>query len=364
MPGMFDENDEDRTESASAHRREEFRKQGTVALSREVLSVALLLSVGFAFQFGLTHFTQDFGDLTHTFFQFDRVTAISREQVSQSLMTALTWWGRAVTPFFAMALVGGIVAAAAQVGWYLTWEPLQPNFERINPLNNVQKLLSWQGAMEGAKSLLKLGLGVLVAYSFFRGQLPNAALYFQKNTQENTVLLLSTVGKLFFSLVLSFAVIAILDYVYQRYQLEQQMKVSKREAKEEFKMREGDPLIKSRIRGVQRRIARRRMMEAVPKADVIVTNPTHFAVALYYDLEDGPAPKVVAKGMDHLALRIREVAKQHGVPIVENKPLARALYKEVEIGHFIPRELFKAVAQVLSYVYRLKGRKVGARAAA
>src|SRR6185437_5809390 len=135
----------------------------------------------------------------------------------------------------------------------------------------------------------------------FRGALPGIGLFFQKSPQETAVLMLSTVGRLFFSLVLSYGVIAILDYAYQRYQLEQQMKVSRREAKEEFKMREGDPMIKSRIRGIQRRIARQRMMEQVPKADVVVTNPTHFAVALHYDLEAGPAPKVVAKGVDHLA---------------------------------------------------------------
>jgi flagellar biosynthetic protein FlhB len=357
MAGLFEGNQDDKTESASSYRREEFRKQGSVALSREVLSIALLLAVGFGFQFAFAGFPQAFGQLLEHFFRFEHVKPLSRETVVESLQFAGTWWVKAVAPIFIVAIIGAFVASVAQVGWYVTFEPLSPNLDRINPLNGIKKLFSSQGVMEAAKSLVKIGLGVWVTWIFFKGQVGNAPLFFQKTAGEGLVLTLSTVSKLFFSLVMTFAVLAVADYAWARYRLEQQMKVSKREAKEEFKMREGDPMIRSRIRGIQRRIASRRMMDAVPKADVIVTNPTHLAVALVYDAALGP-PKVVAKGADHLAKKIREVARAHGIPIVENKPLARTLYKTIEIGHFIPRELYKAVAQVLGYVYRLKGRTV------
>jgi flagellar biosynthetic protein FlhB len=360
MAELFEGSPEDRTESASSYRREEFRKQGSVALSRECLSVALLFAVGLAFEFALSGMPKRFAGLTERFFNFDRLQPMTPSSAVDALSFAARWWGGAVGPIFAIAVLTGFVACAVQVGWYVSWEPLTPDLDRINPANGLAKLFSWNGVTEGVKSVLKLAVAILVATAFFRRQFPGAALFFEKNAQEGSTLMLQAVGQLFFSLVLALAVVAAADYAWQRYRLEQQMKVSKREAKEEFKMREGDPLIKSRIRAIQRRIASKRMMESVPKADVVVTNPTHFAVALLYDVKTMGAPKVVAKGAGFVALKIKEMARSHGVPIVENKPLARTLFRDIEIGHFIPPELYKAVAQVLSYVYRLKGRTLGA----
>jgi flagellar biosynthetic protein FlhB len=364
MADFFEGSQEDRTESASSYRREEFRKQGSVAMSRDVLSVVLLLSVGLAFEFALSNMPRNFSVLAETFFKFDRVSPLTPGSAVDVMGFAARWWGTAVAPIFIMAVIAGVVACAAQVGWYVTWEPLTPDFNRINPMNGLQRIFSWNGASEGIKSLLKLAVASCVAWSFLRGQYQNAALFFQKSPQEGSYLMLQMVAKLFFSLVFAMAVIAVLDYAWQRYRLEQEMKVSKREAKDEYKLREGDPLIKSRIRAIQRRLASKRMMDAVPKADVVVTNPTHFAVALLYDVKTMSAPKVVAKGADFVALKIKELARSSGVPIVENKPLARTLYRDIEIGHFIPPEMYKAVAQVLGYVYRLKGRNLGNAAAA
>ena len=183
---------------------------------------------------------------------------------------------------------------------------------------------------------------------------------FHKDLGQQSVWTMKECLIVFFSVVGSLSIIGILDVVYQRFQLERSMRMTRREAKDEFKLREGDPLIKSRIRALQRRIASRRMMEAVPKADVVVTNPTHLAVALQYVASEMPAPKVVAKGAGVVAEKIREVARTHDVPIVENKPLARTLFRELDINDFIPRELYKAVAEVLAYVYRLRGMQMGA----
>ncbi len=189
----------------------------------------------------------------------------------------------------------------------------------------------------------------------FKGQALTIGAYFQHSVYEIAVLTLKSAGKLGLLIVLAMSVMAALDFAWQKFQLEKKMRMTKREAKEEFKLREGDPLIKHRIRTIQRRIASRRMMENIPKADVIVTNPTHLAVALQYDGKTMRAPKVTAKGAGVIAEKIKELARANGVPIVENKPLARTMYKELEIGESIPKELYRAVAEVLSYVYKLKG---------
>lgn len=355
MPSQFEQSNEDRTEAPSTHRREEFRSQGTVAMSRDLMSIALLFAVGGALYFAGSWMSLEFSRLADAFFRFSKVSEITKEEVLGLRFTLFKSWGWMVLPAFTAAIVAALCAGLAQVGFYLTWEPVMPNWERLNPINGVQKLLSSQGALEAAKALGKLAIGGSVLWVFLKGQLPFVAVMMQKTIPEMGVLTLSVVSKLFFTMVLSLAVIGVIDYGFQRWRLEQQMRMTRREAKEEYKLREGDPLIKSRIKGLQRRMANRRMMDAVPKADVIVTNPTHLAVALQYDAESMKAPKVTAKGADVLAAKIRELAKKHGIPLVENKPLARTLYKEIEIGHYIPRELYKAVAEVLAYVYRLRG---------
>ncbi|MBY0369887.1 EscU/YscU/HrcU family type III secretion system export apparatus switch protein, partial [bacterium] len=199
-----------------------------------------------------------------------------------------------------------------------------------------------------------------VAWFFLKARAFEAGHYFNRSVPEVTTLILNDTLRLFFMLAGVLGVLAAGDFFYQRYRVEKQMRMTKREVREEYKLREGDPLMKSRIRNVQRRMARRRMLEAVPKADVIITNPTHYSVALQYDPDKMNAPRVVAKGVDFLAMKIREIAKGAGVPLVENRQLARALYAQIPVGKSITKDLYSAVAQVLSYVYRLKGRSAQA----
>ena len=351
---IFDDSNDERTETATPYRREEFRKQGTVAMSREVLSVLMMGAVAFSI-YGSSHsLLQQFGQLASQYFgffvrgEFEKTHLLEmRWGIFKSLLIM-------VFPIVATAMVAGVISSVAQVGFYITTEPLMPKWDRLNPINGFQRMFSSQGLIEVVKALIKIAIASWVVWKFIKAEAPQVGALYQKNTLEIVTLTMTSCGKLMVSLLLFLAVIAGLDYAFQRSQLEKKMKMTRREAKEEFKLREGDPLIKSRIKSIQRKIASRRMMESVPKSTVIVTNPTHLAVALQY--ESGmQAPKVVAKGAGFVADKIKEIARANRIPIVENKPLARNMFKNIPIGQFIPRELYKAVAEVLSYVYKLRG---------
>ncbi len=360
---MADQNEdsmEDRTETATAFRREEFRKQGIVAQSREVLSVIIFIASGFGLYLASANILAEFGSYSRSVFQFGPIEPFTPKLVHEWLIKGLTSWFVMVGPMFAVVMVAALVASVAQVGFFVSSETLSPNWNRINPVQGFGRLFSMNSAAEAAKSLIKMAVVFFVAWLFLKERALSVGNYFQKSVPELTVLLLKDLARLFFTVAAALGCFAAMDYLYQRFRVEKQMRMSKREVKEEYKMREGDPMIKARIRNIQRRILRRRMMEAVPKADVVVTNPTHFAVALKYDHNEMRAPRVVAKGVDFLALKIRELAKSSGVPIVENKPLARALYAQIPIGKQITQDLYGAVAQVLSYVYRVKGKSAEA----
>ena len=357
---LFDSDAGERTESATQHRREEFRKQGTVALSREVLSVSLLFFVGLTFYLASHSMYQQFTVLSSKFFTFSAVPEFNKKALVELNLDTLKSFGTMVVPIFLTTLIIGILTCAAQVGFYITWEPLSPKWERLNPITGFQRLLSLQGTAEAVKAAIKIVVASVVVWGFLKANAVQSGIFFQKSVPEINSLMFGLVAKLFVSLLLYLLFVAIVDYAFQRYSIEQQMKMTKREMKEEFKLREGDPLIKSRIRSIQRRIASRRMMDAVPKATVVVTNPTHLAVALAYDGNSMAAPKVVAKGAGIIADKIREIARFNRVPIVENKPLARTLFKTIDVGKYIPRDLYKAVAEVLAYVYRLKAASAAA----
>ncbi len=351
---IFDDSNDERTETATPYRREEFRKQGTVAVSREVLSVLMMGAVAFAIYGSSQSLLKQFSSLAGQYFGFFMRGEFEKTQLLEmrwGVFKSLTWM---VFPILFTAMVAGIVSSVAQVGFYFTTEPLAPKWDRINPINGFGRMFSSQGLVEVFKALIKIAIASWVVWKFLKAQTPGVSVLYQKNTLEITTFILGSIGKLLVSLLLFLAVVAGLDYFFQKFQLEKKMKMTRREAKEEFKLREGDPLIKSRIKSIQRKIASRRMMESVPKSTVIVTNPTHLAVALQY--ESGmQAPKVVAKGAGFVAEKIKEIARANRIPIVENKPLARNMFKNIAIGQFIPRDLYKAVAEVLSYVYKLRG---------
>ncbi len=353
MP-LFDENQEDKTESPSQFRREEFRRQGTVAVSKDLLSVVGMMAGVSALALMGNRFVDGFQNLIKQLFSVQLFQDFTRADLLTLRVPLMKAWGLMALPILFTIVVLGMLINLVQVGPYITWEPLMPNWERINPVSGLGRLLSGQALIEAPKVALKVILIGVVFYAFLDRELSNVPSMLQLPLKQSLAIALTSLLKLFFTSLGVMLVLAGFDYLYQRYQLEKQMKMTRREAKEEFKLREGDPLIRQRIRNIRRRMASKRMMEAVPKADVIVTNPTHYAVALKYDAKEMVAPKVVAKGADPIALKIREIAKKHGIPIIENKPLARTLYRDLEVGESIPRELYKAVAEVLAYVYRLR----------
>jgi flagellar biosynthetic protein FlhB len=243
-----------------------------------------------------------------------------------------------------------------------TLEPLMPDFNKVNPLNGIRKvLISRRSLVELLKNVLKVTIVGYIAWDALRGILAETITLMDGDAAGVLSFMARGAMALAFKTGLAFLVLAALDYAYQRFEFGKEMRMTKQEVKEEGKAQEGDPQVKARVRSIQRRIAYRRMMQDVPTADVVVTNPTHIAVAIKYDTEEMSAPKVVAKGAELIARRIREIALEHGVPIIEDRPLARTLYGTVEVGEEIPEKLFQAVAQLLAYIYRLKSDAPGMR---
>ncbi|MDR3239634.1 MAG: flagellar biosynthesis protein FlhB, partial [Clostridiales bacterium] len=264
-----------------------------------------------------------------------------------------------VAPLFAAVLAVGVLTNVAQVGWKVTTNALRPKFSRMNPISGAKRLFSAQILVDLCKSLLKFAIIGYVIYNALKRELDRLPALSDMGLFESV----SYLGDLITSLGLTvggwFILIAALDYAYTRFKHSKQLRMSKQEVKDEYKMSEGNPQIKGQIKQRMREASMRRMMQDVPGADVIVTNPTHYAVALRYDRQTARAPVVVAKGADHLARRIKEAGLEHHVAIAENKELARTLYVSVDVGHEIPPELYEAVAEILAFVYKLKHKGKG-----
>jgi flagellar biosynthetic protein FlhB len=355
---------EDRTEAPTPKRRRKAREKGQVARSAELVGSGILLGL---------------------FWSLPRLMPRLRDEAGGYWVRTIAAAGqRSIGPTELMGLAGGFllevskmagpvlgfVAAAAlvtnvmQVGLHFNAQPLLPQLSRLDPLSGVRRLVTVRSAVELLKGVAKTAIVVASGWSFFKGHRETLLTL----AASDPVGIAPRVGGLAYEMslrmVATLAVLAAVDYAYQRRQLEQSLKMTKQAVKDEFKEAEGNPEIKSRIRQRQRETARRRMMAAVPRASVVVTNPTHFAVALEYEMGTGAersarlagtqkgAPKVVAKGQDLIALRIREIAVEHRIPLVENPPLARSLYQTVEIGEEIPPALYRAVAEVLALIWR------------
>ena len=351
---------EEKSFAATAKRRADARKKGQVARSAEFGGAATLLAVVVALHLLLPG---DAGlslmrDLQSAFRFNPHDAAFTFETVHEWQMRGLLWGGKILLPVALLAMVLALVSGIGQVGFAVTPEALHPKWERLNPAAGIKRLLSLRGTVEVLKGILKMSLVAGLCYSALRGAVDSGELL--NTMREPLPETIAVVGGLLWTLGLRVSVVllivAVADYAYQKYDFEKSLKMSLSEIKQENKQSDGDPQIKARIRRLQREMSKKRMMQDVPKADVIVTNPTHYAVALRYE-RGSSAPQVVAKGQDEMAARIREVAHEHKVPLVENKPLARSLYAAVDIGREIPPDLFEAVAQVLAFVYRTHGRR-------
>jgi flagellar biosynthetic protein FlhB len=262
----------------------------------------------------------------------------------------------AAGPILAVAFVTAIATNYLQVGFLFSTEAVQLKLERINPLQGFKKIYSLRAIVELTKSVLKISFIGLVTFGFLWWQKDKLMPLGQLAPASAATVLGKSVSEMGIAASAVLMFVAALDYVYQRYDYEKNLRMSKQDIKDEYKKTEGDPQMKSKIKERQRQMAMRRMMQEVPKADVVITNPTHYAVALKYDGDHMDAPVVAAKGVDYIAVKIKEIAKRHDIVTMENRPLARAIYQQSELGQAIPEEFFKAVAEILAYVYRLKNK--------
>lgn len=259
-------------------------------------------------------------------------------------------------PFFLIGVATSIIINMLQFKFQISTKPLQPKFSKLNPVSGMKKLFSKEKIVELIKSIAKIILIMAVVYNTIKGDWVYLVKFYQMPLTQAIELIGSIVINMGLKISLVFMVIAFADLFYQRWKFHEDIKMSKQEVKDEYKNAEGDPQIKGKIRQKMREASQRRMMQDVPKADVVITNPTHYAVAIRYDANEGSAPKVLAKGADFVAQKIKEIARENNVEIVENKPLARMLYANVEIGQEVPPELYQSVAEVLALVYKMQGR--------
>ncbi len=346
----------EKTEKATPKKRREAREEGQIAQSREVNTAFILLATVLGLNFfgkhmvlGLTKFMDllysDFSDIGKFF---------SENNLKIGFLKILTVFLKATVPIMLISYIAGLLGNYLQVGFLFTTKPLKPKLNRISPVEGFKRIFSKRALLELVKSIVKILMIGYVAYSYISKNIETIIDY----PSMEPIQILKNFSKFAFGftirIIMVLVVIAILDYLYQWRELEKNLMMTKEELKEEFKQTEGDPLIKSKIREKQQKIAMSRMMQDVPKADVIITNPTHYAVAIKYDKDIYIAPYVLAKGVDIVAENIKKVAAENSIPIVENKPLAQVLYNTVDIGDIIPEELYEAVAEVLAYVYSLK----------
>lgn len=350
---MAEEDSGERTEQATDARREEFRKRGQVAHTRELASSVLLIICAMAIYLVGRFFFSHIYELFQHSFGSDMVASVRSGNPQDILKLAATKTVILILPVVSVVALLGVLTTVLQIGFLQVEDAISPDVNKINPISGFQRIFSLRGLVEGLKAFLKLLAVIAVLYFLFRKEAAQIPYLITFSVEQILQYSGTILFKLFMTLGLITGVLALGDYFYQKWDLEKKMMMTKQEIKEEMKQREGDPLIKARIRRIQRDLANKRMMDEVPKADVIITNPTHIAIALKYT-NDLPAPQVIAKGADLIAEKIRAIAKEHNIPIVENKPLARTIYKTLKLGQVIPRELFVAVAEVLSYVYRLK----------
>ena len=352
--------EEEKTEQATPKKKEDAVKEGQVGKSKEVPSVLVLLSSLMLLFFWGPELGKSLMEAMRTCFIEAANFHMENQDRAVTFLTTIAFKVELMLlPVFAVAVLAALLGNYIQIGFLISTKAIMPKLSKLDPIKGVKKLFSIQSLAELVKNILKIIIICSVAYWTIKGEIHRIFPMVQMEVLDISAIITSVALKIAFRITLVLIILAILDYAFQKWKYEKDLRMSHQEVKDELKQREGDPLVKSRIRSVQREMAKKRMMSAVPEADVVITNPLRLAVALEYLREKMSAPKVTAKGAGLVAEKIREIATENNIPLVEDKPLARSLYRDVEIGREIPATLYQAVAGVLSYVYRLKG-KVGA----
>ena len=349
---------QEKTEKATPKKRLKAREEGQVAKSIELPSVFVLLS-GVAVLFFTGHFfgTQ-FSELMRTSFTFGAIPLLNIQYCLSLLNQFSSWFLKLVLPVMGAVVFTALAINIFQVGFHISAKPIQPDLKRFNIIKGFGRLLSIRSMVELIKSILKLTIIGCIVYGVIRHESQTFLHMHHWEVSAILVYMLKVIFKIFMWIIMVMLLVAVADYAFQRRQFENRLKMTKQEVKDEMKQTEGDPLVKSRIKSIQIQAARKRMMQAIPEADVVVTNPTHLALAIRYEPGSMGAPQVVAKGAGHVAERIKQLASEHGIPVIENKKLAQNLYKLVRIGEEVPVQLYQTVAELLAYVYKLKGKTV------
>ncbi len=344
----------EKTEDPSNKRRQDFRKKGQVVQSKEVQTAALFTVVLLFWIYYLPTFWTNLTTLLFSLWQASgqfEITPASTMNLAFFLLQQLAYL---MAPLFVLVLIVAFFSSVFQFGWLLTAKPLTPDFSKMNPISGMARFVSKKSMLEVVKSVLKVLLIGFIGYSTVLNNFEEALILVDVSI-VSTISFLGRVALTIFAKICALLIfLAFLDFMFLKWEMEEKMKMTKQEVKEEFKQSEGDPHVKAQIRSIQQEMARKRMMADVPKADVVVTNPTHLSVAIQYDSEKMDAPLIIAKGADFIAMRIREIARENEIPIIENPPVARLLHN-LEIGEHVPEDLFKAVAEILAHVYSLKG---------
>lgn len=353
----------DKTELPTPRRRQEARDKGQIARSHDLASALLLLGAMLCLRWMGPHALQTLLESMQRHLSVESPSAAAKLDVVVVVQTVGFALLSACGPLFVAMLVFGLISHLMQVGFVFTTEPLTPNLGRLSPISGIKRILSTRALVQLAMNLVKLVIITMVAWSAISNRLEKIFLALEVTGWAQLIVLSQIIYEVGLILAVLLLVIALFDYAWQRYRHEQDLKMSKQEVKEEMRSMEGDPIIKQRRRRMQLAAVMQQIRKSVPTADVVVTNPTELAVAIKYDAKAMQAPRVVAKGADYLAAKIREIAASHGVPIVERKPLAQALYKSVEVGQEVPEQFYQAIAEILAYVYELSGRAARLRRA-
>lgn len=350
----------EKTEPATQKKLDDARKEGQVAKSKEITNGISLLALFLLLKFWIGHMGVSFMELFGINYNQipDMVTLLEGTRPTRGLafMCREAIWDLAliILPILLLGYAVAFVGDLIQVRWKPTAKPLQPKFSKLNPINGFKKIFSANSLVELLKAIVKIFIIGYIAYSFLKDKWNQLFLLYDMSVMDSLKLIGKTVTDLGIRISLVYMLFAFADFAYQKLKFSEDMKMTKQEVKDEYKNQEGDPQIKGKIRQRMQEASRRRMMQALPEADVVITNPTHYAVAIKYDSTQYTAPIVLAKGQDYMAQKIKEIAREHEIEIVENKPLARMLYANVEIGEMVPPELYQAVAEVLAMVYHMQ----------
>ncbi|MGE8204066.1 flagellar biosynthesis protein FlhB [Heyndrickxia sp. NPDC080065] len=346
----------EKTEKATPKKRQDARKKGQTAKSSDINTAIGLLAVFLFLTFGSSFIGSHIFNFFRYAFQHYMLIDLTENNLKMIVIEVLKEVAIILGPILLIAFIAAIASNFAQIGLMFSTESIAPKLEKLDPIKGFKRIFSMRAIVEMLKSILKISFVGAVTLIVLWTRIDEVLGLSFKSVSNSIKIIANLALQMGLAASVSLLFLAVFDYLYQRFDFEKNIRMSKQDIKDEYKNSEGDPLIKSKIKQRQREMAMRRMMQEVPKADVIITNPTHFAICLKYDEEKYDAPYVIAKGVDFLAEKIKKIGNEHEIIMVENRPLARALYDQADIGDVVPEEFFKVVAEILAYVYRIKNK--------